>query len=643
MLTGLAILLALSILIGVSGDVTNRTGYGQTPTLQLRNVQFDPPSPAWEGSLIRIRVEVENTGGGIARGVKVGFTLYNLTTGEESWKPPDEGPLLIKAKDSIRVEKMLDTEDVKLGSGAYELFIEAEGAELSTPLVLKEASLKPDLYLRTIGFPTKFPSPLNPLHKGKGQVIVRSDLINIGGADAGEFKVLFSYLKRGETEFEQFSKLRYTSLKRGTPDEVKPVGLLDISDLDAGVYIIKVEADSEGDVVELDEGNNRQITSIFIADTERIKWSFPDLFDPQAPAVGAIESSPLIGDGTIYIGSNDGNLYAINALTGREREWSPYATGGPIRSSPSIERDDEGKIVALYFGSDDGHLYAVDPDNGQLLWDSPFLTTGPGAIRTTPAIGQNGEGNSVVYFGSDDRNLYALFARDYGEKKGGTQKWSFLTGGPVRSSPAVADDGTLYFGSDDGYLYALNPDGTERWRFLTGGPVRSSLGRGMDRKTYISPDGTVYFGSDDGNLYAVNIETPTEKWKFRTAGPIESTPLVKEEDGKPVIYFGSFDGHLYAVRDEGNKGTEEWQYPKENGEPIGSIKSSPAIGSDGTIYFGSDDGNLYALEDDGKAEEWIFPTAAFVTSSPAIGDQGKVLYAGSWDGHLYAIDLTIKP
>jgi outer membrane protein assembly factor BamB len=208
----------------------------------------------------------------------------------------------------------------------------------------------------------------------------------------------------------------------------------------------------------------------------------------------------------------------------------------------------------------------------------------------------------------------------------------------VRSSPAVVEDGTIYFGSDDRYLYALNPDGTERWHFLTGGPVRSSLARDTEGKTYISPDGTVYFGSDDGNLYAVNIETPTEKWKFRTGGPIESIPLVKEDrNGTPIIYFGSFDGHLYAVGDEGDHGEKKWQYPKGNREPIGSIKSSSVMGRDDAIYFGSDDGNVYALEDDG-GERWIFPTASFVTSSPAMGE-GDVLFAGSWDGHLYAIDL----
>ncbi|MEF8874404.1 MAG: PQQ-binding-like beta-propeller repeat protein, partial [Candidatus Thermoplasmatota archaeon] len=82
------------------------------------------------------------------------------------------------------------------------------------------------------------------------------------------------------------------------------------------------------------------------------RWSF-DLG-------GEIQSSPAIGeDGTIYIGSRDGNLYAVNP-DGTER-WT-FETGDMITSSPAIGED--GKI---YIGSRDGNLYAVNPD-GREKW-----------------------------------------------------------------------------------------------------------------------------------------------------------------------------------------------------------------------------------------------------------------------------------
>jgi len=74
-------------------------------------------------------------------------------------------------------------------------------------------------------------------------------------------------------------------------------------------------------------------------------------------------------------------------------------------------------------------------------------------------------------------------------------KWSFTTGGYIRSSPAIVVDGTIYVGSSDGKLYAMNPDGSEKWSFTTGNSVQSSPA--------IGADGTIYVGSFDGRLYAI--------------------------------------------------------------------------------------------------------------------------------------------
>ena len=65
------------------------------------------------------------------------------------------------------------------------------------------------------------------------------------------------------------------------------------------------------------------------------------------------------------------------------------------------------------------------------------------------------------------------------------------------------------------------------------------------------------------------------------------------------------------------------------------MRSSPAIGSDGTIYVGSRDDNLYAINSDGS-RKWAFKTRGRVDSSPAIGSDGTI-YVGSNDNNLYAI------
>ena len=89
-----------------------------------------------------------------------------------------------------------------------------------------------------------------------------------------------------------------------------------------------------------------------------LKWSFA--------TGGSVECSPAIGaDGTIYMGSLDSHLYALNP--DGARKWS-CDTGGYISSSPAIGADG-----TIYTASDDGNLHAVTPD-GTLKWS---FATGP--------------------------------------------------------------------------------------------------------------------------------------------------------------------------------------------------------------------------------------------------------------------------
>jgi outer membrane protein assembly factor BamB len=326
------------------------------------------------------------------------------------------------------------------------------------------------------------------------------------------------------------------------------------------------------------------------SDENTLRWNFP--------AGMRITSSPAVGsDGTIYFGSHDTNLYAINP-DGSLR--CSFKAGEFIDSSPAIAPDG-----MIYFGSWDKKLYKIDADCNR-IWSAETA----GRIASSPTIGPNG----TVYFGSDDDFLRALDSE-------GNLKWSFRTGERIVSIPAVAPDGTVFVGSFDNSTYAINPDGEEKWRFKTGGFVFSSPS--------ISPGGTVYFGSYDGNLYAINPDG-TEKWRFFTGDVVQASPAIALDS---TIYVGSFNGNLYAINPDG---TEKWRF--KTGD---LVVSSPAIDSDGTIYFGSVDMNLYAINPDGT-EKWRFETNARIFSSPAIAADGTI-YVGSVDNNLYAIGKQLTP
>jgi hypothetical protein len=188
-----------------------------------------------------------------------------------------------------------------------------------------------------------------------------------------------------------------------------------------------------------------------------------------------VYSSPAIGaDGTVYVGSADHHLYAIDS-TGTLK-WR-YLTGD-VSSSPAV-----GSDGTIYVGSGDDYLYAFN-SNGTLKWR---YQTG-GDIWSSPAVGSDG----TIYAGSYDGYFYAL-------NPDGTLKWSYKTGDLITSSPAISSDGTIYVGSYDGYLYALQLDGALKWR-LRIGEVHSS-------SPAIATDGTVYIGAV-GAIFAVNAYSP---------------------------------------------------------------------------------------------------------------------------------------
>ncbi|WP_327729831.1 PQQ-binding-like beta-propeller repeat protein [Streptomyces sp. NBC_00487] len=229
-------------------------------------------------------------------------------------------------------------------------------------------------------------------------------------------------------------------------------------------------------------------------------------------AGGSVSSAPAVAGGVVYVGSNDHNLYALDATTGEQR-WK-FRTNERVGSPPAVA----GRVV--FAGSDDGNLYAVDAATGVRRWTFP---TG-GTVLSSPAVA-----GGVVYIGSVDKSLYAVDAAT------GERRWKFRTGNVVDSSAAVAD-GVVLAGCRDGNLYAVDAaSGEQRWKFRTGGAVASSPA---------VAGGVVFVGSEDGNLYAVDAASGEKRWSFHTAKSLYKDPAVA--DGM-VYVTGGAAGVLYAV------------------------------------------------------------------------------------------------
>jgi outer membrane protein assembly factor BamB len=318
----------------------------------------------------------------------------------------------------------------------------------------------------------------------------------------------------------------------------------------------------------------------------------------------------------VYVGGGDGLLYGLTATGSALADNWPALIGNLISASPTLGNDG-----TVYVASLAGLLAGVCPNGVER-----FVLSYAG-IQSSPAQGAD----ATLYFGADDSQLHAV-------QPDGPVKWTFSAAGPILAAPVFdLDTNSVYVADTAGFVFKVGTDGKagrgpgafqfpltpEHCARLCFGGVNAerpcavdldcpgsscSKDCGIASSPAVAED-HLYFGSNDGYLYAINKCTGHTDWKLHTGGEIVSSPAVAlggptspttcPLSASPVVHprivvVGSNDGNVYFVEDKvdasgsfvGNVGTF----------PIGSaVRSSPAIGSDGTVYVGADDGRLYAI------------------------------------------------
>jgi outer membrane protein assembly factor BamB len=149
-------------------------------------------------------------------------------------------------------------------------------------------------------------------------------------------------------------------------------------------------------------------------------------------------ASPTIGsDGTIFIGANNSNMYAI-APDGRmkwlfeaERELSG------IWTTPVLAADGR----TLYFGANKGGVYALNADTGARRWQFPVY----GSIYASSVLDARG----VLYTGTTIEHVIAL------DSASGEQIWDYDAHNQVWSAPSIRPDGGLVIADRSGLVQVL--------------------------------------------------------------------------------------------------------------------------------------------------------------------------------------------
>ena len=330
---------------------------------------------------------------------------------------------------------------------------------------------------------------------------------------------------------------------------------------------------------------------------------------------GGVISSPSVVDGKAYVGSEDKNIYCIDAGSG-SLVWN-FTTGFGIKSSPAVG---DGKV---YIGPDDGYVYCLDAKNGSLVWKTPaggYIPThfdSVARLSSSPTVV-----GGRVYVGSLDNNTYCLDANS------GNVIWTYKTSGYITSSPAVVD-GAVYITSQEpasGVLYKLDAN-TSSFIWKHSIPYQLIGERGTDM--FASPvvaDGMVFTSSNKDHYYGINATTGEIKWTYSVINGTDEFLVgsVAYHDGKLFLVDQFFIDCVDAK--SGHLIWKSWIG--------GEIYVSPSY-ADGKIYIACDRRAIYVLNVTTGEKLSYFETGSNCGSSPTLYE-GK-MYIGNNDWNVYCL------
>ena len=377
-----------------------------------------------------------------------------------------------------------------------------------------------------------------------------------------------------------------------------------------------------------------------------------------AYSTGATSMAPPgVGVDAVHVASNDAALHSMGKATrANEGEWptnwKPVSMMGPSQGRPTtiaIAIGTHSRIV--YLGSQDGKVYAIDADTGDEVWSTSLAVSWgqPGTmVQAQPsgmflAFGGNHDYILVgTRYSGGDNAFYAL-DRDDGDPVPG---WPFSNGGADGKIGIISNQATVdyvgkrvYFttfarsATDNRTVWCLNLDtGAKVWAKPYANVTTSPTLRG----------GRLYVGTIDGEVLALEAANPPTYgnvvWAFSTAdGPVKGF-VMADRQGQD-LYF-STSNRVWALTDTGPSGTEKW-----GGSPLGSRNlpgpSTPILWQ-GRLHAGGSDGKLYTLRALDGADDLSPLTLGDGTAgigSPTLDISESHLYVGSEAGVIHAVQM----
>jgi len=316
-----------------------------------------------------------------------------------------------------------------------------------------------------------------------------------------------------------------------------------------------------------------------------LKWAFA------YPNAIKARSQPTVAGGTVFVGSQNGTIYALDAKTGCVR-WT-YRASAEVRTAVSISTWDEGQestSPVAYFGDILARAYAVDAQTGELKWmtkvdDHPNATiTGSPVVvddRLYVPVSSLEVVNAIdpayeccTFRGS----LVALDTAD------GSIAWKTYSIAEVASEAGITSAGTKI----------LAPSGAPIWTSPAVDLQRRRLYAGTG-ESYSSPaggtsDAIIAFDMDSGEIVWVEQATAGDAWNVGCLSQYAPDPANCPEEDGPDFDFGASpmlvelgDGRDVLIA--GQKSGDAMAIDPDNGEMLWRKRVGRG-GVQGGIHFG---------------------------------------------------------
>ena len=380
----------------------------------------------------------------------------------------------------------------------------------------------------------------------------------------------------------------------------------------------------------------------------KLKWAFG------LPGAAEAYAQPTVAGGQLFVSSDSGWLYALDAKSGCAR-WSFQADGG-VRTAAVV--GEAGGRALVLFGDIKSIAYALDARTGELVWKTQVDAHPLGRITGSPVLSQ---GRLYVPVSSHEEWLGAgsnypccsfsgaLAALDAGTGKilwktqtiaekarptrknsAGVQLWG-PAGAAVWGSPAIDEArGLAYISTGDGYTAPAAP--------TTNSVMALELKTGRIAWTFQGSAGDSWLGGcQAGGKNPENCPDPTGPDYDFSSGVM----LVRTAAGRELILAGQKSGAVWAL-DPAKRGAVVWRTnlalapPDARGELVWGGAADGA-----SAYFGLTSGAFAAVDlADGKVR-WRRSVELAPGRAPglsgAVSLTPAAVLSGGWDGEVRAI------